>query len=197
MWVYGLVAAGVLLLLPVGGFLGLVGYYTSKKPAPITNAYVTPEDQEALKARWVQFQQELTEGHAIGPFKLSAKELNGFFATVPNLNDRLFLSLTNNTARIEVAFPLEKLVPMFGKGRYLNAIEILKVRLGPDGLLKPEILSVTVNGKRLPRWMTRRLAQREFSPDMFGPLSDPAFKSQIKSIEISDGFLVLTPMGAH
>jgi hypothetical protein len=196
-WVYGLVAGGFLLLLPIVGFLGVLGCYTSKTSAPITHVDIIPEEQDAVKARWAQFRQELTEGHPAGSFTLSAKELNGFFSTVPSLNDRLYLSLTGSVARAEISFPLEGLLPIFGKGRYLNAIETLMVRLGPDGIPKPEILSMTVNGRLLPRWVTRRIGQREFSPDMFGPVSDPAFRSQIKSVEISDGTLVLTPVAAQ
>jgi len=196
-WLYGLLALGALILLAAVGFMGLLGYYTSKKPVPIAHVDITPADQEALTGRWVQFQQEIKEGQPTAPFKLSAHELNGFFSTVPSLNDRVYLGLTGNTARAEVSFPLEGLLPVFGKGRYLNAVETLRLRPGPDGIPQPEVLSVTVNGNPLPRWVARRIGQREFTRDPFGPLNDPSFRSQIKSIEIRDGCLLLTPVNAR
>ena len=196
-WFYGLVAVGGLLLLAAVGFLGLLSYYTSKQPAPIAHVDITPADQEALAGRWLQFEQAIKEGQPTAPFQLSAKEINGFFSADPRLNGRIYLGLTGNTARAEVSFPLDGLLPWFGRGRFLNAIDTFKVGLGQDGAPRFEILTMTVKGRPLPRWVTRRLAGAEFTHDISGPLSDPGFRNQIKSLEIRDGCLVLTPVNAR
>lgn len=190
-WLYLLTAFGALLALAGGAFVALLGYYTSKEPMPIIKVDVTEADREALTEKWIQFHQEVTEGRPTAPFKASPKELNVFFSMLPRYRDRIYLSLVENRMRAEVSMPLDPVLPLAGKGRYLNGADTFDVRLGSDGFPRVEIVSAQVNSKRLPRWLERQLGRKELHQDIFHVLGGAAFLGQLKSLEIRDGFVVI------
>ncbi len=179
-----------------GAFVALLGYYTSKEPMPIIKVDVTEADREALTEKWVQFHEEVTGGRPTAPFKASPKELNVFFSMLPRYRDRIHLSRAENRMRAEISRPLDPVLPLIGKGRYLNAAGTFDVRLGADGLPRVEIVSAHVNGKRLPRWLERQLGRKELHQDIFHVLGGAACLGQLKSIEIRDGFVVITPLNS-
>ena len=196
-WLYVLLAFGALLLLSVGAFVALALCFTSKVPRPIPTADVTQADREALTEKWIQFHQEVTQGRATAPLQVSAKELNVFFSLLPRYKDCISLSLVGTNMRAEVSMPLDRLLPLVGEGRYVNGADVFNVRLGADGFPRVEILSAEVNGKRLPRWVERLLGWKELHRDIFYVLDVAPFSERLKSIEIRDGFVVLTPVNSQ
>jgi hypothetical protein len=196
-WLYALSAFGALLLLAAGSVVVLLGYYTSREPMPITNANVTEADRDALRVKWLQFRQDVVEGRFPAPLRISPEEVNVFFSMLPRYRDRIHLSLVENRMRAEVSMPLEEVLPVLGSGRYVNGVDVFSVRLGADGFPRVEILSAEVNGKRLPRWVERLLGWKELHRDIFYVLDVAPFLGRLKSIEVRDGFVVLTPVNSE
>lgn len=192
-WLYALGALAALLLLAVVALAILVGSYTSKKPMPITQAAVTEEDRTALIAKWAQFHQDVTSGHPTAPFQVSPKDLNVFMSIVPQLKDRAHLGIEQNHMRAEIAIPLDQVLLVIGKGRYLNVVGRHNLRLETDKSLRLEILSATLNGKALPRWMLSRIASNSLNQDVFHTPDVASFLARLKSLEIRDGCLVFVP----
>lgn len=192
-WLYTLSAFGALLLLAAGSFVALLGYCTSREPMPITNANVTEADRDALRDKWLQFRQEVVEGRSPEPLRISPEEVNVFFSMLPRYRDRVHLSLVENRMRAEVSMPLEEVLPVLGSGRYVNGVDVFSVRLGANGFPQIEIVSAELNGKELPRWVKRQMGRPALYRDIFYVLDLPAFLERLKSIEIRDGFVVLTP----
>ena len=195
-WLYALGTLGALLILAVAAFAILLGHYTSKKPMPITQAAVTEEDRSALTQKWVQFHQDVTSGHPATPCQVSPKELNVFLSSVPQLKDRVLLDLEQSQMRAEASIPLEQVLPVFGKGRYLNAVGRYELKLEADKSLRLDIRSVQLNGKPLPRWMLSLMASKGLNQDVFHAPDVAAFLARLKSLEIRDGFLVFVPTNA-
>ena len=192
-WLYALGALAALLLLAVAALAILVGHYTSKKPMPIAQAAVTEEDRAALIAKWAQFHQNVTSGHPTAPFQVSPKDLNVFAAILPQLKDRVHLDIEQNHMRAEVSIPLDQVLPVIGKGRYLNAVGRHNLRLEADKSLRLEILSATLDGKALHRWMLSRIASKSLNQDAIHTPDVAAFLARLKSLEIREGFLVFVP----
>jgi len=196
-WLYALAGFGALLLLVAGSFVALFGYYTSREPMPITHANVTEADRDALANKWLQFRQDVVEGHSPASLRISPEEVNTFFSMRPRYRDRIHLSLVENRMRAEVSMPLDRLLPGLGSGRYVNGVDVFSVRLGADGFPRVEILSAEINGKRLPRWVERLLGWKELHRDIFQVMNAVPFLERLKSIEIRDGFVVLTPVNSE
>jgi hypothetical protein len=54
-----------------------------------------------------------------------------------------------------------------------------------------------VNGRRLPRWVTRQLGRKELHQDIYHIVGGTAIMRQLKSIEVRDGFVVVTPLNSE
>jgi hypothetical protein len=96
--------------------------------------------------------------------------------------------------RTEFSMPLDELLPGFRRGRYLNGEDTAVVKANRTAMPDLEILSATINGRKLPRWLLRRLSRIELYRDVFFPLESPEFLKRIHSIEVRDGFVVITPV---
>jgi len=196
-WWYGLSAFAALLLLVGGALVAALLHYTSNGPMPITSANVTEVDREALREKWFQFRQDVSEGRSPEPLRISPEELNVFFSMLPRYRDRICLSIVDNRMRAEVSMPLGQVLPGIGVGRYVNGVDVFSVRLGANGFPQIEIVSAELNGKELPRWVKRQMGRPELYRDIFYVLDLPAFLERLKSIEIRDGFVVLTPVNSE
>jgi hypothetical protein len=195
-WLYALGALAALLLLAAVALAILVGHYTSKKPMPIAQAAVTEEERTALIAKWMQFHQDVPSGRPAAPFQVSPKELKVFLSSVPQLKDRVLLDLEQSQMRAEASIPLEQVLPVFGKGRYLNAVGRYELKLEADKSLRLDIRSATLNGKALPRWMLSRIASKSLDQGVLHTPDVAAFLARLKSLEIHEGCLVFVPTNA-
>jgi hypothetical protein len=140
----------------VGGYVGVRYVVTSDKPKEIPQVEASDADQAAVQQRWDEFTKgprsnpettPLPEGTttteaaplatpAANRIELTASDINQLIAGSRKLRGKAFVSLENNTARVQVSVPLEKVGL---RGRFLNGE--LQVRPAPDG--NPRNLEVT------------------------------------------------------
>ncbi|HOY58114.1 MAG TPA: hypothetical protein PK640_08245 [Verrucomicrobiota bacterium] len=190
-WVVGAAAGSVLLV--IAALLTLFGLYTSRRPIPLGLRDITQADREALTERWGEFQPKVLRGLPAAPFTATPRDLDVFFSFMPLYRDRVHFSAEGNTLRADLALPLDRLMPVIGTGRYLNATDTFRVELGPERALRVEVLSAQVNGRPLPVWIKRLLGRKEFHQDFLGLMGGPAFLRNLANLKVRDGALVLTP----
>lgn len=154
----------VFLILLVVAFI--VGVYVGTKPKEIPQVQTTEADQNAVKARWDEFEAGSRSEPAPSPMpvpspaapdetpapevtpvpvetppsanriELTASDINNLIASSRKARGKGFVSIDNNVARVQVTYPLEKLGL---RGHYLNAE--LAVRPSPDR--NPHNLQIT------------------------------------------------------
>jgi len=180
-WLFALGAVGGIMLLATAALLTLLGYCTSRQPMPLPTADITQADREALIERWGEFQPKVAKGLPAAPFTASAKDLNVFFSLMPRYRDCICFSAEGSTLRADVSMPLDRVLPVIGRGRYVNATDTFRIGLGADGFPRVEILSAHVNGRPLPRGVERLDGERvsggreRGTAQVHGPDSRPSF----------------------
>jgi len=198
---YALVASAAVFLLAIGILAALwiyrqslIGNYTSEAPAAIALADVRAEDRQALRDKWSRFFGDLQSQRPTAPLTMSPPEINAFISMIPQLKDRVHVGIEDNLLRAEFAVPLEDLG---WKGRYANGIMLGKVQLGGDGLAEVELVSATLNGKPLPKWLLSQVHKQEGLNIVQRVLRDAKIGRHLKSIEIKDQMLVFNPINAY
>lgn len=142
----------------VGGYTGIRYVVTSPKPREIPQVQTSEDDQNAVRARWDEFeagsrnkQEVIQETSPVVPgvsptpdatpasanrIELTANDINQLIARSRKVRGKAFVSIDNDVARVQVSFPLEK---VGFRGRYLNGE--FAVRASPDR--DPRNLQVT------------------------------------------------------
>jgi hypothetical protein len=119
----------------IGGYAGIRYVVTSPKPREIPQAQTSEEEQNAVQARWEEFEAASRNKQEMSPvvpglsptpdvtpasanrIELTANDINQLIARSRKLRGKAFVSIDNNVGRIEVSIPLEK---VGFRGRYLN-----------------------------------------------------------------------------
>ena len=147
-----------LVLLAVAFFIGV---YTGTKPREIPQVQTSPEEQNAVRARWDEFDAgsrnepamspaavptpapalEQTPGSVATPaspnrIELTANDINQLISASRKARGKAFVSIDNDVARVQLTIPLEK---VGFRGRYLNGD--FTVRASPDK--NPRNLQIT------------------------------------------------------
>ncbi len=183
-----------IVLLAIAALLTLLGRYTSRQPMAIPVAGISQADREALIERWSEFQPKVLHGLLTTPFVASTKDLDVFFSLMPRYGDCIRFSAEGDTLRAHLSLPLDRVIPVIGKGRYLNATDTFRLGLGAEGVPRVEILSAEVNGRPLPGWVKRVLGRKEFHQDIFDLMGGPSFGRHLKDLKVRDGVVVMTPL---
>jgi len=196
-WVWVIGAAGGIALMAIAVLLTLLGLYTSRRPMARPAAKITQADREALVERWGEFQPKVARGLPAAPFVASAKDLDVFFSLMLRYGDCIHFSAERDTLRADLSLPLDRVIPVIGKGRYVNATDTFRIGLGAEGVPRVEILSAQVNGRPLPCWVKRVLGRKEFHQDIFDLMGGTPFMRHLKDIEVRDGVVVMTPLNVE
>jgi hypothetical protein len=143
----------------------VIGFYTGTKPKEIPQVQTTEDEQNAVRARWDEFEAgsqseqvltpvptpppaseetpppEITPSPVATPpspnrIELTASDINALIARGRRTRGKAYVSIDNDVARVQINIPLEKLG---FRGRSLNAE--LAVRPSPDR--SPRNLQIT------------------------------------------------------
>lgn len=192
-WKYALAGLGTAGLAVMGLAVLLFFVFTSRSPAVIPKSNVTDQEREALAAKWLNFQQEISTGKPAAPCSISIQEFNVFFTMLPHYKDHIHFRRVGDKFQGEASMPLDRWLPWIGQGRYLNGSDIFSVRLGKDGLIDLRIESAKVNGKRMPGWVLRLMERKELYQDIFHSMGGIEFSRDLAGMEMRDGCLMLIP----
>jgi hypothetical protein len=151
----------VFLLLLVIAFV--IGFYVGTKPREIPQVQASEDEQNAVRARWDEFEAAGRNEQVISPvpsptpdvtpapeataapeatpaspnrIELTANDINQLIARGRNTRGKAFVSIDNDVARVQVSIPLEK---VGFRGRSLNGE--FAVRAPPDR--NPRNLQIT------------------------------------------------------
>ena len=193
----GCFAKGCLILLIFGILLCLAfvagTYYAAKfvrteyfstehQRLPISHASV--EEENAIRARWDAF-DNAARAHEPARIELTADDLNALIATDRHLHGDAYVTIEDNTARLQVSIPIGR--NWWMPGRYLNAQ--CSIQSAASG--KPEdarITNIVVNG---------RPVGEEFLSWQYGSWSFKRYvgewtgETNLKTFDISDGKVIL------
>ena len=97
-------------------FLRTEYFSTEHEPLPFSHASV--EEENAVRARWNAF-EKAARAHEPARIELSADDLNALIATDPRLRADAYVTIEDNTARLQVSIPIGK--SWWMPGRYINA----------------------------------------------------------------------------
>jgi hypothetical protein len=135
----------------------VIGFYVGTKPKEIPQVQTTVDEQDAVKARWDEFEAGKQSEPAMSPIpvpvspapdetpapevtpvpaetppsanriELTAGDINNLISSSRKARGKGFVSIDNNVARVQVTYPLDKIGL---RGRFLNAE--FAVRPSPD-----------------------------------------------------------------
>ena len=175
----------------VGGTYLAVRYlrtsYFASTQAQVPAAAATEEEQRLAQVKWKQFEHD-ARAHQARRLEMTADELNALIASEPDLRGKAYFTIENDTARLKVSIPLDKVTML--RGRYLNAE--CTVQSSPDGdPTQARFTEILMNGKPLGEdilnwrgpWGFRR-AIEEWTD-----------RGNIKTFQIKDGKVILESEG--
>ena len=163
-------------------FLRTEYFSTEHERLPISQASV--EEENAVRTRWDAF-EKAARAHEAARIELTADDLNALIATGSRIRGDAYVTIEDDTARLQVSIPIGR--SWWMPGRYLNAQ--CSVQSAPSG--KPEdarITSIIVNG---------RPVGEEFLSWQYGSWSFKRYvgewtaETNLKTFEISDGKVIL------
>jgi hypothetical protein len=158
--------------------------YFSEHRERLPASGATLQEEQEIRARWDSF-EKAARAHEYARIELSADDLNALIAHEPKLRGNAYVTISDNTARLQMSFPMPK--ARWANGRYVNAQ--CSVQSAPSG--KPEearIASIVVNG---------RPVGEDFLSWQYGSWSfkryivDWTTDTNLKRFEISDGKVIL------
>ena len=160
-------------------------FASSQAQVPATTA--TEEEQRLAKAKWEEFERG-ARAHEARRIEMTSDELNALIASEPELRGKGRVTIDNDTARLKISVPLDKIRML--RGRYMNAE--CAVQSGPDGdPSQVRFTEILMNGKPLGQdilnwrgpWGFRRY------------IEDWTSTGKIKTFEIRDGKVILESRG--
>lgn len=199
-WRYVLLGAGGLVVLGVAVIVLIVSYlnslvttYTEAQPKTLARVDASPAAQQQLKTNWVYFQEAVAAGRNTRPFKLSAEDLNVFFINIPQLKDLLRFRIDGGKLLADFSVPLDQTRQKKLKGRHLNGVATFNLKF-EYGFLTLSVAELEANGKPVPRWLLGKLKKENFLKDLDHQPDIMEFLQNIDHVDISEGFVVFTPM---
>lgn len=199
---------GVLLLLVIclGSYLFYTRGLVSPQPAELPVAAISPEALKDVQQRIERFEAtpsrqplgtQTEPGSTPEPgatptgnetpareLRLTAAEINGLIAANSKARGHAFVSMSGNTARVQISIPTAKL-PGLSAG-YLNGTFTLTTH-GPTALDQVEVSKVQTNGWPVPssalRWNYRGRPLLGYATEALAPYN-------VSQVEMRDGTLV-------
>lgn len=161
---------------------------TSGTPLALPQEDFTEEDCNALADRWMSFQRDIADALPVPVFQATSRDLNVFISMMPRLNSRVHGRFEGNRISSQFSMPLSNAL----RTRHLTGTAT--VRLGmKNQQLEVDVESCRINGHALPRWLCRQLGRKSLNPEAFWLLEESRLLVHLKSIEIREGSLLLTP----
>src|ERR1700693_1370272 len=157
-------------------------FSTEHERLPISHASV--EEENAVRTRWDAF-EKAARAHEAARIELTADDLNALIATGSRIRGDAYVTIEDDTARLQVSIPIGR--SWWMPGRYLNAQ--CSVQSSPSG--KPEdarITSIIVNGRPVGEeflsWQYGSWSFKRYVGEWVG-------ETNLKTFEISDGKVIL------
>lgn len=173
----------------------VVNRLTDAQPATLPTVQLPEIQMFQLHDRVDTFRDDVKDGDPTPPLALSADELNALietdrdFAAVKN---HLFVTINSNVLGAQISFPAEQLGLARLRGRYVNATGTFDVGL-TNNELNVMAESLLVKGKPLPTQFMRQILGRNLAEKLNQDTRMAAGLRKLKSIEVKDGKLVVTP----
>jgi hypothetical protein len=148
----------------------------------------TPQEQEAVRARWDAFERA-ARAHEPARIELTADDLNALIASEAKLRGNAQVSIDNDVAHLRVSVPLDAV--RWLRGHYINAE--CTVQSAPDANpAQARITNIFVNGRpmgdELLSWKYRPWSLRRY-------MSDWTDERRLDRFEITDGKVILQTKG--
>jgi hypothetical protein len=199
---YGCLTSGVLLLFMLMGLLlglrhfkNVVNVFTDSKPMLLPAREYSPAQTKELDQRVEAFMAAIQAHRSTAPLALSADDLNALAATRPELQalrDKFHLIIEGDKAKTQVSLPMAELGLPFFRGRYLNGTADLDLSF-QDGKLTVSARNLSAKGASLPAVYEQRVRQQNLAAHLNADQHVATALSQIQSVEIKDGKLVIVP----
>jgi hypothetical protein len=203
----------VMLVVAIGGFFAarhLIGQlstfleeYTDTEPMAIEPVRVEPGEFEELQRRMAGFEEALERGARVDPLVLTGHDLNVLIARHPELKawrDRAYMQVVGDQIVGQLSMPLDDLAAIPGlkrlKGRYLNGAASLNVSLR-NSRLQVNLEALEVKGRPVPEEVMRSLRQQNLAKDIDQNPDLNETLGQLRSIEVSDGAIVIRAAGSE
>ena len=116
---------------------------------------------------------------------LSGSDINGLISANPKSRGHAYVSISGNTARVQLSIPSEK-VPGFPKG-YLNGSFVIKTD-GPTPITALQVSKIEANGFPVP---TGILSMSVGGKSIMGYALEEAAPYNVSTAEIRDGVVIL------
>jgi hypothetical protein len=199
-WVYllaglGVVVIGGVALIALGVSYGksLVRTYTVTEPVALPEVVASEAHMTQLKRRWVEFVEAVQTRQPVAPFRLTAEDLNQFLAHIPDLHNRLHLTIENDTLAGRFSIPMDPGGRNgFMRGRHLNGHVQFKLSF-VDNWLALNLAHADAHGKALPGWLLNRIRSKNLLEHLERDKNLQETLDAIETIEVKDGAVVLTP----
>ena len=183
-----LIVSSAVALLAVLLPLTLFSLFTSATPLTLPETNVTQEDRDDLTRRWLDFQDAIKTDDLAAPFTFSSRDLNVFVDMMPRLRSRVHGAFEGNKLHEQFCLPLQ----VGPTTRYLKGTATVSFSL-KDGELAINVVSCRVNGHALPRWICGQLGRKSLNREAFDILERFDVQPYLRSIEVRDSCVVLTP----
>lgn len=202
----GILATLVFLLLTVGGYFYLSRGVIAQRPIPLPVHELPPEALNDVHQRIDQFEAmppapPSSPPQSTGPtpaptaappaptperqLVVTADEINGLIASNPKSRGHASVSLSGNTATVQLSIPSDK-VPGFPRG-YLNGSFVITTN-GPTPLTNLQVSKIRANGYPVPSGV---LSMSYRGKSILGMALDAAAPYNVSTAEIQDGKVIL------
>ena len=203
---YGGIVGGILLFVIIlVAFLGwhytkgLVNQFTDTQPMPLPEIKLATEEVNRLQNRIESFRKAVEEDKPIEPLVLTVDEVNECIAMDPNLmalKGRLYVTVEGSRVNAQLSIPAEDLGLDSLRGRYINATVTLAVSL-TNGSLQIMAESLSGKDKPLPEIIMRHIRGRNLAEKWNSDAQARGVFSQLESVQVQDGKIIITPKGSR
>ena len=202
----GILAALVFLLLTVGGYFYFSRGVIAQSAVPLPVHELPPEALNDVRQRIDQFEAmppapPSPPPESTGPtpaptaaapaptperlLVVTADEINGLIAANPKSRGHASVSLSGNTATVQLSIPSDK-VPGFPRG-YLNGSFVITTN-GPTAITNLQVSKIRANGYPVPSGV---LSMSYRGKSIIGMALDAAAPYNVSAAEIQDGKVIL------
>lgn len=174
-------------------FTRMVAQYTAAAPVPVLQVEGTPEEVQAVQARFQSFANAIRAGQPAGALVLSEKDLNlliGHTSELTPFKNHLHVAIEGRKLRGTLSLPLERLGWPSLKGRHFNGVAELKASL-ENGLLLVTLDSLEVNGQPVPEQMMLGLRGQNLAKDVYKDARSLDLLKRLDRLEVDDGRILV------
>ena len=176
----------------VGGTIYAVRHlrttFFAKENVALPRSRSTEEEQQLALAHWKIFEKS-ARAHQPARLEMTADEVNALIAAEPKLRDKAYVSIENNTARLQLSFPLDDV--RWLRGHYING-ECTVTSASSGSPEDARITDVILNGHAVD---DAALTWR-YPWSLRGFLSKWTDENDLKTFEIRDGKVILETKGS-